>query len=170
MEITPTQVGEAKLLPEVERSASKAFLAIPGLAFVADGRLTSAVEHERYIGLGTSWVARVNSQCLGFVCAERFGSDLHVWELSVHADAQRHGIGAGLMAHVIRHAQKEGLESVTLTTFRSVAFNAPFYERFGFVCIEGDARAQDVRLQSALLAEAAHGFPAESRCAMRLRF
>ena len=96
MEITPTQVGEAKLLPEVERSASKAFLTIPGLAFVADGRLTSAVEHERYIGLGTSWVARVNSQCLGFVCAERFGSDLHVWELSVHADAQRHGIWRGI--------------------------------------------------------------------------
>jgi len=36
MEITPTCLSEASLLPELERSAGEAFLAVPELAFVAE--------------------------------------------------------------------------------------------------------------------------------------
>jgi len=62
------------------------------------------------------------------------------------------------------------MAAVTLTTFRNLAFNAPFYERFGFAYVEGAALTRDARLQDVLLAEAAHGLPAENRCAMRLLF
>lgn len=168
LEIKPTQLSEVELLPELERSAGKAFLAMPELAFVANGDVVSEAEHERFVGLDASWVAHVNGQCCGFVCAEVFGAELHVWELAVHADAQKQGIGAALMAQIVEHAHKAGLAAVTLTTFRDVAFNAPFYKRLGFDYVEGEVLAQDARLQDVLLAEAAHGLPAQSRCAMRL--
>ena len=178
MQICSTSLEQVHSLPEIERSAGKAFLTIPEFAWIADDEVMSIAEHQRFVGLGTSWVAVVDSQSLGFVCAERFGAELHIWELAVRGDAQGQGIGAALMRRVIAEAAELGVASVTLTTFREVAFNAPFYERLGFERLAfevagaqgegGVEHAQNTRLREVLAAEAAHGLPAESRCAMRL--
>jgi hypothetical protein len=58
------------------------------------------------------------------------------------------------------------LNSVTLTTFRDLPWNAPFYQGMGFV--ELIPSAADHHLREALQAEITHGFPPERRCAMRL--
>lgn len=169
VQITPTRLAQVPLLPEIERSAGKAFLRIPELAWIANDEVMSVAEHQRFVGLGTAWVARVENDCVGFVCAERFGADLHVWELAVQGDAQGQGIGAALMRQVIAAAALLGVGFVTLTTFREVAFNAPFYARMGFEYLElSGADAQSARLREVLEAEAAHGLPAQGRCAMRL--
>jgi hypothetical protein len=54
------------------------------------------------------------------------------------------------------------LRALTLTTFRHVAWNAPFYARYGFVELPADS---DGRLKAILIRETAHGLP--NRCAMR---
>lgn len=70
---------------------------------------------------------------------------LHIEELSVHAAHQRKGLASRLMQAVREaagqfNASREANEAetgrrivaLTLTTFRDVPFNAPFYQRFGF--------------------------------------
>ena len=101
-----------------------------------------------------------------FLSAEYFAQDLHIWEISVHASAQGRGIGRRLIEAVVTHAREIGLEAVTLTTFREVAWNEPYYVRLGFETLSDDALSP--RLRAVLDAEIANGLPGERRCAMRL--
>ena len=101
-----------------------------------------------------------------FLSAEYFAQDLHIWEISVHASAQGRGIGRRLIEAAVTHAREVGLEAVTLTTFRDVGWNAPYYARLGFETQSDDALSP--RLRAVLDAEIANGLPGERRCAMRL--
>jgi GNAT superfamily N-acetyltransferase len=163
--IRPTRLDETGLLPEVERSAGETFRDIPDLAWVADDGVTGPREHHRLASLGTSWVAVSDDQLLGFACAEHFGHDLHVWIIVVRREAQGQGLGTRLMHTVLEHAFDSGAARVTLTTFRGVLFNEPFYHRLGFMVVPSGGL--DERLRRTLAAEAAAGFPAERRCAMQ---
>ena len=172
--IRPTTTNDIALLPDIERSAGQAFAAYSDLAWLADEDVMSVEEHARLAALGTSWVT--GTQHLeGFLCAEPFVQDssqsglgqcteLHIWELAVRAHSQGKGIGTALMRHVMDLATTR-YAGLTLTTFKDVAFNAPFYERLGFLRIE-DVSVEP-RLAGVLAAEQAHGLPIEDRCAMR---
>ena len=76
------------------------------------------------------------------------------------------GIGRMLLERVIESARQMGYPAVTLTTFREVPWNAPFYTRLGFAMLD------ELTLPAGLAAkreqETRHGLPPESRCAMRL--
>ena len=163
--IRTTRIDETDLLPEVESSAGEAFRDVPDLAWVADDEVTGPREHHRLASLGTSWVAVSDDQLLGFACAERFGPDLHVHLLAVRREAQGQGLGTRLMHTVLDYAFDSGAARVTLTTFRRVLFNEPFYRRLGFAVVP--SVDLDERLRRTLAAEAAAGFPAERRCAMQ---
>jgi predicted N-acetyltransferase YhbS len=52
---------------------------------------------------------------------------------SAHA---RRGLGAALIEHLAETARAEDRPALTLTTFRDVSWNAPYYQRLGFVIIE----------------------------------
>jgi hypothetical protein len=71
-----------------------------------------------------------------------------------------------LVLVAIEHARQQALRAVTLTTFRDLPWNAPFYQRLGFNVLA--ATEIDAHLVEALQAEIAIGFPSERRCAMRL--
>ncbi|KEF54445.1 uncharacterized protein A1O9_09612 [Exophiala aquamarina CBS 119918] len=70
---------------------------------------------------------------------------LHIAELSIHASHQRRGLGRRLMGDLIGYTeafnirtlpspQTDGakLNGLTLTTYHTVPFNGPFYEKMGF--------------------------------------
>src|SRR5690606_39828156 len=57
----------------------------------------------------------------------------------------RRGIGTALVGHVIDVAARGLYPGVTLTTFRDVPFNAPFYARFGFGELALEAAAGELR-------------------------
>jgi hypothetical protein len=76
-------------------------------------------------------------------------------------------VGRQLLLAAIEHARREQMRAVTLTTFRDVPWNAPFYQRMGFV--EVAPGEQEAHLLDALQKEVEHGFAAERRCAMHLR-
>ena len=65
------------------------------------------------------------------LCLLRPGA-LHLEELDVLLAQQGQGLGRSLLDQVIRAAQERGLPKVTLTTYRDISFNAPFYARYGF--------------------------------------
>jgi hypothetical protein len=84
-----------------------------------------------YVEQGLSWLALANDQPVGFILAEAHPSSLFIVELSVDLDWQEKD-RRQLIACVADHARKLGLTSLTLTTFRDVPWNAPFYARLGF--------------------------------------
>ncbi|MEM1414560.1 MAG: GNAT family N-acetyltransferase [Myxococcota bacterium] len=163
--------ADADLLPDVERDAACAFRAFPALAWLADEPPLAPKVHRAHIATGTVWVAHApeaEDTLAGFLTAELVDArHLHVLELSVRRAAQGRGIRRRLLEHAAHDARRRGLESVTLTTFRDVPWNAPFYERVGFEGLPGDLLGP--RLEGILRDEAAHGLVAENRCAMRLR-
>ena len=156
---------DSVLLPAIERSAAAVFRAAPGLAWIADDAVMSESEHRRLIAQGTSWVAQTSDHLCGFLCAERFEDALHLRELAVDAGHQRMGIGRSLVQAACGHAWASGLAAVTLTTFRDLAWNAPWYARLGFRDVQA---VPGSRLHAVLAAEAGHGLPVERRVAMRL--
>ena len=158
---------DAELLPGVERSAGEAFLALLDLAWIAGRVVPSAEHHLATMERGPVWVAVDDGDTpLGFLSAEVVGSRLHVWELAVRRSSQRQGWGWALMERATEWARERGLSALTLTTFRDVAWNGPFYERLGFETLAPAALEPD--LARLLAQEAARGLPGDRRCAMRL--
>lgn len=167
MKISPTTLDDLVFLADIEVSAAQRFLNVPELAWLAGAPVQTAAQHEALIQEGYHWVARNHDGLpVGFLNAQRFDDALHIWEMSVHADYQGRGLGRALMEHAIKQAQSIPVGTLSLTTFRDVTWNAPFYARLGFKVL--DTRAMPQRLKDVLAAEGAHGLPTERRCAMVL--
>jgi GNAT superfamily N-acetyltransferase len=162
--VRPTRPGDVASLPAIERAAGERFREDPCLAWLADGEVISAEQHLEYAERGLSWLALANDQPVGFILAEAHPSSLFIVELSVDLDWQGKGIGRQLIACVAGHARTLGLASLTLTTFRDVPWNAPFYARLGFEKMT----TLTPELRQKREEETAHGFAYETRCAMRL--
>ncbi|EJD6656626.1 TPA: GNAT family N-acetyltransferase [Enterobacter cloacae] len=162
--VRPTRPGDVTALPAIERAAGERFRDYPELAWLAEGEVISAEQHLDYAERGLSWLALANELPVGFILAETHVSSLFIVELSVHLDWQGKGIGRRLIACVADQARKRGLASLTLTTFRDVPWNAPFYARLGFEMIT----TLTPELREKREEETAHGLAYDARCAMRL--
>lgn len=121
-------------------------------AALADGRLLVAE------------AARPDGGIAGFVVWEVIDGRGHVEEVGVDPTAQGQGIGSALLDAVASHAAADGLDGVTLTTFRDVPWNRPFYERRGFRVL--DPGELTPGLARKVRDEAAHGLVPELRVAM----
>jgi GNAT superfamily N-acetyltransferase len=93
------------------------------------------------------------------------GGAAHVEQVSVDPAYAGRGWGRRLLDHVADNARRHGLVAVTLTTFRDVPWNAPYYERCGFRALSEDELGPDLRRLRA--AEAAHGLDPALRVCMR---
>ncbi|UDG01485.1 GNAT family N-acetyltransferase [Enterobacter cloacae] len=162
--VRPTRPGDVTALPAIERAAGERFRDYPELAWLAEGDVISAEQHLDYAERGLSWLALANDQPVGFILAETHVSSLFIVELSVHLDWQGKGIGRRLIVCVAGQARKRGLASLTLTTFRDVPWNAPFYAWLGFEMIT----TLTPELREKREEETAHGLAYDARCAMRL--
>lgn len=162
--VRPTRPGDVTALPAIERAAGERFREYPELAWLAEDEVISAEQHLDYAERGLSWLALANELPVGFILAETHVSSLFIVELSVHLDWQGKGIGRRLIACVADQARKRGLASLTLTTFRDVPWNAPFYARLGFEMIT----TLTPELREKREEETAHGLAYDARCAMRL--
>ena len=156
---------DAQLLPAIEISAAQAFRMINELSWLADSPPMSIERHSQLIALSTCWVALdAENRPQGFLSSERYGSDLHIYELSVMQSMQGKGTGRRLIEAAKGYARSSRLSFITLTTFTNVPWNAPFYSRVGF---QTKATTDlDQRLAGILSEEYRHGFAPESRCAM----
>ncbi|SDY44710.1 GNAT family N-acetyltransferase [Pseudomonas sp. NFIX28] len=158
--------ADATLLPAIERSAAALFRRDPELAWLADAEVPNAVQHREHIRQQRVWVAVLEQEVCAFLDAEACADALHIWEISVASTAQGRGIGRRLLQTVCEQARQQGFTALTLSTFRQLPWNEPFYQRCGFVTL--DASQLGPRLQQVLAEETQHGLPAARRCAMRL--
>ena len=90
--------SDAALLPNIERSAARAFEEVSGLGWTPGNFVISVEDHLISIARGTLWVTEVNGRIAGFLAANPAGNELHIDELNVHFDHQRSGIGRRLIA------------------------------------------------------------------------
>ena len=83
---------------------------------------------------GRLWVASTGSTPVGFALVKMVADDLpHLEEIDVDPSHGRRGLGTALVRTVCDWATDYGYVMLTLTTFRAVPWNFPFYERMGFV-------------------------------------
>jgi GNAT superfamily N-acetyltransferase len=150
--------ADAGAMPGIERAAAT------GLAPPALARTRSEADFARLIRRGHCLVAHVGEAMAGFLAAEPFSRELHIWAMDVAPQFQRRGIGAGLVRAAQIDARNTGIKALTLTTFRDVAWNAPFYARLGFE--EVTALDAHPRLAGELANEVDDGLPPARRCAM----
>ncbi|MCH4022548.1 MAG: GNAT family N-acetyltransferase [Acetobacter sp.] len=164
--IRPTSIDDVPHLARIERSAGQIFRCIPELSWLAGEDPLPPARHLACIRNGISFVA-VNqlNEPVAFLAATIHDGDLHIEELSTDATAQNKGCARALIHATEQAAIHHGLKALTLTTFKAVPWNGPFYSRLGFVALQpGD---EHPRLMALLSAEEQHGFPPGTRCAMR---
>lgn len=152
---------------EVERAAEASFpledlpLALRGETLTPEAELAEAARE------GLLWCALdARGEVAGYAIACRIGDALHLDEIDVHPVHQQRGIGAALVRAVRARAESLGAKYLTLTTFRHVPWNQPWYERLGFVAFE--ERAIPSALRAIYEQEIARGLARERRVAMAL--
>lgn len=69
----------------------------------------------------------------GFALCSVKQPDLYLDQISVDPKHGKRGLGAALLIHITEEADRRRLKGVTLSTFRDLAWNGPFYARHGFV-------------------------------------
>ena len=165
--VRTARLEDAEHLPDIERSAARSFLDIPDLAWIASDEVQSSEQHRQLIVGGGAWVAETSSgEIVAFLNGETWDQTFHIREVSVRQPVQGQGLGRALMQAAIDQARLEGLQAVTLTTFRQVRWNEPFYQSLGFRTLA--ANELTGRLAAVLEAEVLGGLPREARCAMTL--
>lgn len=155
---------DAETMPAIELAAAAMFRSQPGLSEIDFEDVRTPDQFRRLIGKGHCLVAHVETDMVGFLVAEPFRRELHIWEMDVHPSHQGNGVGSGMVRACQIDARNAGFSALTLTTFHDVPWNGPFYRRLGFS--EVTDIAAHPRLEAELAEESNLGLPADRRCAM----
>lgn len=117
---------------------------------------------------GLLWVALADDAPVGFAHVEllEHGS-AHLAEIDVDPVHGRRGLGTRLIGAVCKWAERNGYNQVTLTTFRDVPWNMPFYMREGFAEMSPDLITPVLR--GVFEAEARRGLDPARRVVMSRR-
>ncbi len=155
MLIRLAQPAELPYLQEIENAAGESFRDV-GMPEIADDdpmSLEALAEHEVRVAVGEEGVP------VAFIAIGDVDGAIHIHEIAVHPSRARQGIGAALIEHVQRAGR-----AVTLTTFRDVPWNQPYYERLGFRAVTDVSPG----LAEIMREEASRGLDPVNRVAMIL--
>jgi putative acetyltransferase len=98
---------------------------------------TSAPTFARAAHEGRLWIATAHNEPIGFALVEMLAPGLpHLEEVDVLPAHGRRGVGTALVRAACEWASTSGYRTLTLTTFRDVPFNMPFYAGLGFTAID----------------------------------
>ncbi len=125
-------------LPTMQVAAGAQFREL-GMHVVADGAAPSGDSFREACAQGELLVAADDWQVVGFVRMKVLDGSLHVEQVTVAPEWQGRGIGRALMFAAERTATSRGFKRMTLTTFRDVPFNGPFYQRLGWVPLAAES-------------------------------
>ena len=125
---------EIHKIEPLEQAAAEMFREI-GMTEVAEDapipekELLQAVEDQRL------WVAVEYGVLKAYLLGTFLPQSLHIDQVTVHPDAARRGLGALMIESVSADPRAKKLGLMTLTSFANVPWNAPYYERIGFLDI-----------------------------------
>jgi GNAT superfamily N-acetyltransferase len=126
---------------DVEQAAGIRFVEV-GLPSVAEEPDPTDEELGPAAADGALWVVeRDDGRVVGWAEAHVVDGEGYLHQVTVHPDHERAGIGSALVDLVVGWTADRGLAALTLTTFRDVPWNRPWYERRGFVVLADDELA-----------------------------
>ncbi|MBI5087370.1 MAG: GNAT family N-acetyltransferase [Actinobacteria bacterium] len=160
-------VADVAAMQALEVDAGRRFREV-GMDAIADDAPPHADLLAEHIAAGTAWVVvGDDDRPLGYALASTVDGEGHLDQVSVALDAGRRGIGTALIERVCAWAREHGMRSVTLTTFRDVGFNGPYYRSVGFTDVDDDSCGPE--LAAIRRRERAAGIEVAPRVAMRRR-
>lgn len=166
----PALDAEAFEAAEICVAAAQRFLETPYAAIVRDPGLSpealaplyrAAGAAERLLLVAPSAAPGILA---GAACMALSGADAHLAQIDIDPVWQGRGAGSTLLAGAAAWARARGARRLTLTTFRDVPWNAPFYARRGFSPLPATLQSEATRAE--LAREAAKGYGPETRLAM----
>ncbi|MBX3243444.1 MAG: GNAT family N-acetyltransferase [Acidobacteria bacterium] len=164
--IRPARNDEIVLISEIEHLAATLFLQTEH-ANEVEGLGLPLPFLQQAQQLGQLLVATNEEDIpVGFAAITILDGQPHLHELDVRPEYGRRGIGTKLVSAVSDWSKNHGYDSVTLSTFRDVPWNAPFYERLGFVRMD----EEDLPSEMLLLrkTEAEDGLDLSRRVVMKM--
>jgi GNAT superfamily N-acetyltransferase len=163
--IRKARYADIAFLGQVERSAAEIFKSA-NLDFLIDGPTVDPKALAAMIDAQHLWVAcDFMDYPIGFTGGENIEGDFHLAEISVAQDFQGKGVGRALMEMMEADVRREGYKAITLTTFRTLAWNGPWYGRLGFT--EVNPIEMGPTYLGILENERQNGFDMSARCVMR---
>lgn len=161
--IRPGMEADLQRLVVVEVEAGQVFRTV-GMTKVAEDvpqipDLREAAEAERL------WVTEVGSEVAGYIIADVLDGDAHVAQVSVAPAYAGRALGRAMIEFLEDWGRAAGCPATTLTTFRDVPWNGPYYLRLGYHVL----RKEDIGPELAMtMAQEASlpGIEASLRCAM----
>ena len=123
---------DATAMQEVEAQAGRLFAAI-GMETVANEPPPELDDLRGYIDARNAWIFDApNIGPVAYLLLADVDGKAHIEQMSVRPSHHRQGIGRALLEHAASVARTRGYRAQTLTTFRDVPWNAPYYVRLGF--------------------------------------
>jgi GNAT superfamily N-acetyltransferase len=164
--IAPAQPKHLKALAGIELSAATLLQGYAPASVLAE--TTPEEEFRKAQEEGRLWVALADEIPVGFALVEMLDADRpHLQEMDVLPEHGCCGLGTALLQAVLEWTRRSGYAEITLTTFRTVSWNMPFYSQHGFKEIYADGLRAD--LKSIVLNEAKRGLDPKARVVMRYR-
>lgn len=161
--IRPATNHDLRRLVDLEIEAGQRFHAA-GLSEVAEhvpdiADLRAAVAAER------AWVAVIEAEIAGYITAELIDGNAHIAQVSVAPKFAGRRTGQAMIEFLEAWGRTAGCPATTLTTFRDVPWNAPYYQRLGYEILAenqiGPELARTMAHEASL-----PGIEASRRCAM----
>ena len=150
-------------LVDVEVEAGQLFRAV-GMSAVAED-VPQIADLRQAVGAERVWVTCVGAEVAGYITAEVIDGNAHVAQVSVAPDYAGRGLGRAMIEFVEAWGRTAGCPATTLTTFRDVPWNAPYYLRLGYEVLPdseiGPELARTMEHEASL-----PGIEASLRCAM----
>ena len=158
---------EIALLPQIENAADERYARV-GLRQVIAMPPASIASLEQGRRDGRLWVAASPlNRVVGFALMKFPGGTAWLDQLSVLDRWQGRGLGAALIDRTAERARELGYDTLYLSTYLGVPWNAPFYERRGFAPLPRSAWPTAFRRQ--FMIENSHGHPPWRRTIMQRR-
>lgn len=122
---------EIELIREIERVSATRLLDTDLAALAGDEPTDAATLIDR-LKSNNLWVAVVDDAPVAYVTFREVEACAYVEQIDVLPSHAGRRLGAMLLDKVGDLARARGLAALTLSTFKDVPFNAPYYRRLGF--------------------------------------
>jgi GNAT superfamily N-acetyltransferase len=162
--IRSARIEELTLLAHIEQSAAIRFLDTP-YSFLVDATPLPLDFVQQRFQAGQVWVA-VDQQdtVIGFAITREVDDTLYLQEIDIEPQHGQKGLGYALVDTIRSWAKLSGYAVMSLSTFRDIPWNAPFYAKLGFRILDESeltAGFQQIRWQ-----EREAGLPISDRVIM----
>ncbi|MBE9079077.1 GNAT family N-acetyltransferase [Romeria aff. gracilis LEGE 07310] len=143
-------IEELALLSHIEQSAAALFLDTL-YSFLANAEPLPLDFVWQRFQAGQVWVAvDRHDAVVGYAMTREVDSTIYLQQIDVEPKHSQRGIGSALVNEVCSWARFNGYSVVSLSTFRDIPWNAPFYSKLGFRILnefEITASFQEIRFQ-----------------------